>query len=140
MGTHRYPQSVSIITCLRYYDLCMLFHCSKTPFVLHVSGLFCMHLVRLFTHLQVEKIPSKYILKRYTRFAKSQVSWDRHDIVPEGTDARPEQYRIAKLIPVAMSAVRVGSKSEYACQKTMEELKKITQLVVIIPEDVGPSS
>jgi hypothetical protein len=39
-----------------------------------------MHLVKAFTHLQVDKIPGKYVLKRYTRGARSVVEWDRNDV------------------------------------------------------------
>jgi hypothetical protein len=38
-----------------------------------------MHVIRAFTHLQVKKIPEKYILRRYTRDARQEVPLDRHD-------------------------------------------------------------
>jgi hypothetical protein len=41
-----------------------------------ISGLFCMHLVKAFTQLHVRKIPSAYILKRYTHNARYFVEWD----------------------------------------------------------------
>jgi hypothetical protein len=44
------------------------------------TGLFCMHIIKAFTHLQVQNIPEKYILKRYTRNSRSVVPWDRHDV------------------------------------------------------------
>jgi hypothetical protein len=73
-----------------------------------------MHLVKAFTHLQIKKIPSKYILKRYTRNARSYVVWDRNDMVKGGQGGNQEQMRFAKLVPVVMGIVRAGSKSDYA--------------------------
>jgi hypothetical protein len=29
-------------------------------------GLFCVHVLRAFMHLQIERIPKEYILQRYT--------------------------------------------------------------------------
>ncbi|XP_066358193.1 protein FAR1-RELATED SEQUENCE 1-like [Miscanthus floridulus] len=45
------------------------------------TWLFCMHIIRAFTHLQVQSIPKKYIFKRYMCDARSLVPWDRHDVV-----------------------------------------------------------
>jgi hypothetical protein len=28
-----------------------------------IAGLFCMHIIKAFTHLQVQNIPERYILK-----------------------------------------------------------------------------
>jgi hypothetical protein len=47
------------------------------------SGLFCMHLVKAFTQLHAKKIPSAYILKRYTCDIRSFIEWDRNDM-PKG--------------------------------------------------------
>jgi hypothetical protein len=44
-----------------------------------ITGLFCPHLVRSFTHFSVERIPSRYILKHYTRDADRETDFDRHD-------------------------------------------------------------
>jgi len=49
-----------------------------------------MHIIRAFTHLQVRKIPKKYIRKRYTRSARQEVTWDRHDGVLIGPAASQE--------------------------------------------------
>jgi hypothetical protein len=49
-----------------------------------ILGLFCMHLVKAFTQLHVRKIPNGYILKRYTRDARSFVQWDRNDMPKDG--------------------------------------------------------
>ena len=61
-----------------------------------------MHIIRAFTHLQVRKIPEKYILKRYTRDAREVVMWDRHDGVRIGAQVSKEQCRMSKLLPKLM--------------------------------------
>jgi hypothetical protein len=82
-----------------------------------IVGLFCMHLVKAFTHLQIKKILSKYILKRYSRDARSIVSWDRNNMVRGGRDGRKEEIRFAKLVPLVMGIARAGSKSDYRCDE-----------------------
>jgi len=60
----------------------VLIICTK----LIISGLFCAHLIKAFTYLQIENIPSEYIKKRYTRDPRMMVTWDRNDIVNLGED------------------------------------------------------
>ena len=85
-----------------------------------------MHIIRVFTHLQVRKILEKFILKRYTRDAREEVMWDRHDGVRIGAQASKEQCRMSKLLPKLMSPGRVGSKSDRAYEETNRQLDKIT--------------
>ena len=67
-----------------------------------------MHIIRVFTHLQVRKILEKFILKRYTRDAREEVMWDRHDGVRIGAHASKEQCRMSKLLPKLMRLGRAG--------------------------------
>lgn len=85
-----------------------------------------MHIVKAFTHLQVRKIPEKYILKRYTRHAREEVAWDRHDAVRIGPEASQEQTRLSKLIPMLMKLGRAGSVSDRAYNETVRLLQTIT--------------
>jgi hypothetical protein len=71
-----------------------------------------MHLVKAFTQLQIKKILSKYILKRYSRDAWSIDGWDRNDIVRGGRDGSEEETRFTKLVPLMMGIARAGSKSD----------------------------
>jgi hypothetical protein len=61
-----------------------------------------MHLLRAFTCLQIKKILSKYILKHYTRDARSYVEWNRNGVVQGGSNGNKEQLCFVKLIPVVM--------------------------------------
>jgi hypothetical protein len=93
-----------------------------------------MHLVKAFMHLQIEKNPSKYILKRYTRGARSVVEWDRNDMVKGGRDGSNEQMRFIKRILVVMGIARAGSRSEYAYEEALERC--LRNLIETIPANV----
>jgi hypothetical protein len=67
--------------------------------------LFCAHLIKAFTYLQIGNIPAEYIMKRYTRDARSIVPWDRHDVVTTGPGCESEQYKTKRLVEIAMAAV-----------------------------------
>jgi hypothetical protein len=84
----------------------------------------------------LKKHPSKYILKRYTRGARSIVEWDRNDMVKGSRDGSNEQVRFVKLIPVVMGIARAGSRSEYAYEKALERSKSLRNLIEIIPANV----
>jgi hypothetical protein len=51
-----------------------------------ISGLLCVHLLRAFMHLQVENIPSKYILQKYTVSSRQDVPFERIDKSFRGND------------------------------------------------------
>jgi hypothetical protein len=96
--------------------------------------------VKAFTHLQIRKVPSQYILKRYTRNARHQLMWDRNDIVTVGPDCTTEQFRTSKLVTLAMVAVRAcrmcRTTFEGGCQR-FEEMRILTES---IPSEIGPSA
>jgi len=99
-----------------------------------------MHIIRAFTHLQVRKIPEKYILKRYTRDAREEVMWDRHDGVRIGVQVSKEQCRMSKLLPKLMRLGRVGSKSDHAYEETNRQLDKITLGIELFPRSADDES
>lgn len=99
-----------------------------------------MHLIRTFTHLQVRKIPEKYILKRYTKDARQEVEWDRHDGVQIGTQAGQEQTRLSKLLPKLMKLGRAGSKSNHAFDETNKQLDLITSGIEMYERSTGSTT
>ena len=103
-------------------------------------GLFYMHIIRAFTHLQVRKIPEKYILKRYTRDARKEVIWDRHDGVRIGTQASKKQCRMSKLLPKLMRLSRAGNKSDHAFEEANMQLDKITPGIELFPRSADDES
>ncbi|GJN13980.1 hypothetical protein PR202_gb00748 [Eleusine coracana subsp. coracana] len=103
-------------------------------------GLFCEHLLKAFTHLQIIKVPPRYILKRYTRDARYHLMWDRNDIVTMGPDCTTEQFRTSKLVSLAMAAVRAYRMSKIGFETGCENLEALTGLAKSIPADIGPSA
>jgi hypothetical protein len=95
-----------------------------------------MHLVKAFTELQIKKILSKYILKRYSRDARSIVSWDRNDIVRGGPDGSEEETRFTKLAPLMMGIARASSKSDYRCDETWTRGTSLKELIETIPTNM----
>jgi hypothetical protein len=100
----------------------------------------CSHLVKAFTHLQIRKIPSHYILKRYTRNARHQLMWDRNDIVTVGPDCTTEQFRMSKLVTLAMAAVRACRMSRTTFDAGCQRLEELRILAGSIPSDIDPSA
>jgi hypothetical protein len=99
-----------------------------------------MHLVKAFTHLQIKKIPIKYILKRYTWNARSYVEWDKNDMVKGGLGANQEQMWFTKLVPVVMGIARAGSKSDYAYEEALNRATELQALIETIPANVTKAS
>jgi hypothetical protein len=69
------------------------------------TGLFCVHLFRAFMQLQVDKIHVCYIPKRYTRFARKDLEFDRCDLRLVGEDDNTHSYRTKLLITKAMQVI-----------------------------------
>jgi hypothetical protein len=84
----------------------------------------------------LKKVPNKYILKCYTRGARSVVEWDRNDVVKGGGDGSNEHMRFAKLVPVVMGIARAGSKSEYVYEEALKRSKTLRNLIETIPSNV----
>lgn len=101
------------------------------------AGLFCVHLLRAFIHVQVEKIPHQYIRKRYTRNARREKDFDTSDKLVTGEDGNTQSYRIKTLIPKAMKAVRSGSMSNAAYRRLLEVLEDVTKEIDKITPDIG---
>ena len=99
-----------------------------------------MHIIRAFTQLQVRKIPEKYILKRYTRDAREEVMWDRHDGVRIGAQASKEQCRMSKLLPKLVRLGRAGSESDHAIEEANRQLDKITPGIELFQKSTDDES
>jgi hypothetical protein len=61
-------------------------------------GLFCVHLIRTFMHIKLERIPKEYVLKRYTYSAMQDVIFSRDDIKLNGKDGGTKSYRKKMLL------------------------------------------
>jgi hypothetical protein len=100
----------------------------------------CSHLVKAFMHLQIKKVPSHYILKRYTRNARHQLMWDKNDIVTVGLDCTMEQFKMSKLVTLAMTVVRACRMSRTTFVAGCQRLEELRILARSILSDIGPSA
>jgi hypothetical protein len=96
--------------------------------------------VKAFTHLQIRKVPSRYILKRYTRNARHRLMWDRNDLVMVGLDCTTEQFRTSKLVRLAMVAIKACRMSRTIFDAGCQRLEELRILAGSIPSDIGPSA
>jgi len=99
-----------------------------------------MYDIRAFTHLQGRRILERYILKRYTRDEREEVTWDRHDGVRIGAQASKDQCWMLKLLPKLMRLGRAGSKSDHAFQKANRQLDKINPSIELFPRSTDDES
>lgn len=102
-------------------------------------GLLCVHLLRAFIHIQLEKIPEQYILRRYTKYARQELGFDTHDKLPAGKDGVTQICRLKRLSSKAMAAARSGVMSEAAVQNTERGFERIIRENKNFPADIGPS-
>ena len=107
--------------------------------MLSISGMFCPHLLKAFTHLQITSIPAKYVLKRYSRDARFFIMWDRHDIVTMGPNYTTKQSRTTKLVELAMAVVRACCRSATGFDRGCDDLAALAMWAEAIPGDSGPS-
>ena len=78
------------------------------------------------------------MLRRYTRNARVDVPYDRHDHMHVGPDGTIAMYRHTTLLIEAMGVVRSGCKSSLAYDRAMEVLKALRMQLDIVPNGIGP--
>lgn len=96
-----------------------------------------MHLLRAFIHVQLEKIPSKFIPKRYCQIARKDLHFDRSDRKMKGVDGETKASRHRKVMTKAMHLVRVAVMSHPAMEKSLEGLDELIGLVSRLEPDIG---
>jgi len=102
-----------------------------------ISGLLCVHLLRAFMHLQVEKIPSKYILQRYTVSSRKDVPFERIDKSFRGKDGVTKSYRQKMLLTKTMKVVRQACMSKAGYDKAMDVLDELDVVLSRLEPDIG---
>ncbi|CAM0150130.1 unnamed protein product [Urochloa decumbens] len=88
----------------------------------------------------LDNIPSDYIMKRYTRGARSVVTWDRHDIVSTELGCESDQYKTRKLVQLAMTAIGACRKTSIGFGRGCEQLIALAEWAETIAADTGPSN
>jgi hypothetical protein len=70
-------------------------------------------------HLQIERIPSEYILQRYTYSARQDVAFSRDNRNLKGKDGETRSYRQKMLFKKAMKVVHHASLSKAGNDKAL---------------------
>jgi hypothetical protein len=109
----------------------------KKWLVFMFSGLLCVHLLRSFMHLQVEKIPSKYILQRYTVSSRKDVPFERIDKSFRGKNGVTKSYRQKMLLTKTMKVVRQACMSKTGYDKAMDVLDELDVVLCRLEPDIG---
>ncbi|XP_020191159.1 protein FAR1-RELATED SEQUENCE 5-like [Aegilops tauschii subsp. strangulata] len=96
------------------------------------TGLFCLHIMNILDHLKPDKFPDKYILKRYTKTAKSQPTFDTRDYnttASDGSSRLSKQDILLQLnLMVNKKAMRCDQQYDrayYVLKRLVEELDAI---------------
>ena len=88
-------------------------------------------------HLQVEKIPSKYILQRYIVSSRQDVPFKRIDKSFRGKDGVTKSYRQKMLLTKAMKVVRHVSMSKARYDKAMDVLNELVGVLRCLEPNIG---
>ena len=94
--------------------------------------MFCLHIMNILDYLKLDKFPNMYILKRYTKTAKSQPTFDRRDYnttASDGSSRLSKQDILLQLnLMVNKKVMRCDQQYDrayYALKRLVEELDAI---------------
>jgi hypothetical protein len=88
-------------------------------------------------HLQVEKIPSNYILQRYTVSSRQDVPFERIDKSFRGKDGVTKSYRQKMLLTKTVKVVRRACMSKVGYDKAMDVLNELDGVLCRLEPDIG---
>ena len=89
------------------------------------AGLFCHHIIAVLEHLRLDEIPTRYILKRYTKNAVTDPGFNRKDYKETAADGTSLEYRRTILYNEAMKTVNKGCSSNNNFNKALEAFKEV---------------
>ncbi|WVZ98225.1 hypothetical protein U9M48_043692, partial [Paspalum notatum var. saurae] len=90
-------------------------------------GLLCVHLIKAFTHLQIERIPKEYVMKRYTTNAKVDVLFHRDDRKMQGKDGETALGRWNVVMLKTMKVITLSGISEARKNMALIVLDKLIE-------------
>jgi hypothetical protein len=99
--------------------------------------LFCVHLIRTFMHIQLERIPKEYILQRYTYSARQDVVFSRDDRKMSGKDGETKSCRQKMLLKKAMKVVNQASMSKAGSDKALDTMDELLKMIGRLEPDIG---
>jgi hypothetical protein len=88
-------------------------------------------------HLQNERIPSEYILQRYTYSARQDVAFSRDVRNLKGKDGETRSYRQKMLLKKAMKVVHHASLSKAGNDKALDMMDELVGLLMRVEPDIG---
>ena len=94
-----------------------------------------MHIICMLDQLRVDKIPEEYILKRYTRNARQNPTFDRRDYEQTAPDGSSMFCRRRLLAEIAMDLANRGVKSDRGYNRALAGMRKLIQEVNVINEE-----
>ena len=109
-------------------------HITTFSFVL---GLFCLHVICMLEHLRVERVPTEYILKRYTKNAKTKGTFDRRDYKTVSFDGTSFLYQQNENLQLAMKVVRIGTKSDEQRARAKRGLEELIEQLEVMGDSTA---
>ncbi|WOK94984.1 protein FAR1-RELATED SEQUENCE 5 [Canna indica] len=110
-------------------------HCSC--FMFEFSGILCRHALRVFIINGVRALPNDYILKRWTKHAKSGCALDDHGVELRGNTEDPSITRYNDLCRDAMRCAREGSTATEFYTVAKDALQKAVNEIVSVKQKRG---
>ncbi|PNT63880.1 hypothetical protein BRADI_4g21994v3, partial [Brachypodium distachyon] len=102
------------------------------------TGLLCPHLIIVLINEQIQKLPSKYVLRRYTRNAHIDLHYDRNDTIQTGNDGLSKGGRNSNMLRQAYATIRAGIRSIVGYERYMTVMKELREQLEEIPADEMP--
>ncbi|WVZ50121.1 hypothetical protein U9M48_001408 [Paspalum notatum var. saurae] len=100
------------------------------------TGLLCVHLLKAFTHLQIERIPKEYVMQRYTTSAKVDVLFDRDDRKMQGKGGETALCRRNVVMLKTMKVVTLAGLSEARKNMALVVLDKLIEDMERVEPDI----
>ena len=101
------------------------------------AGLLCVHLIKAFTHLQIERIPKEFVMKRYTTNAKVDVLFHRDDRKMQGNDGETALGRRNVVMLKTMKVVTLSGMSEARKNMALVVLDKLIEDMERVAPDIN---
>ncbi|WVZ52519.1 LOW QUALITY PROTEIN: hypothetical protein U9M48_003567, partial [Paspalum notatum var. saurae] len=85
--------------------------------------------------LQIDKIPKKYILQRYTNSARQDVGFSRDDKKSKGKDGETKSYRQKTMLKNTMKVINKASMSNVGLDKYLDVMHELNRLLDCVEPD-----
>ncbi|WVZ79932.1 hypothetical protein U9M48_027454 [Paspalum notatum var. saurae] len=99
--------------------------------------LFCVHLLRAFQILQIDRIPKEYVLQRYTNSARQDVVFSRDDKKLKGKDGETKSNRQKTMLKRTMKVINKASMSKAGHNKYLDVMDELIELLERVEPDIG---